>query len=346
MSSLVAYKNIEDETKEGIFSRIEEVLNLANWKSCVTGKNVFLKINLMSNQVVPGQCTSPWVVEGLVKILLSNNYEVKIGDADVATQRQVEDSARKWGILDICKRYGVPFVNLSKEKTESVRTGGNILREVDVPKILLYADSIITVPVLKTHNVTKMTCALKHQWSCIPRFRHQYHDRTDYVIPEINKAVNINFALVDATVCMEGNGPRVGKPKIVNALFASNDLVAIDAFAADFIGLNYKEIGYIVNAEKIGLGRIDYKVIGDNVKKIKFEPARIEQHPIVYLEMKLRKIPGLRHLLFNTPLFKIPAWIASKYNSVWYYNLKGKKYAREIVNNYNLYKNEFGNLIK
>ena len=129
-------------------------------------------------------------------------------------------------------------------------------------------------------------------------------------------------------------------------MFGIYDLVAADAFAADFIGFGYKEVGYIVNAEKIGLGSTKYKIIGDKVKKIKFEPAKIEQHPIVYLEMKLRKIPGLKYLLFNTPLFKIPAWVASKYNSVWYYNLKGKKYARELVKNFNLYKNEFQDIIK
>ena len=342
MASAIAYKNIQGERKEVV----NGVLELANWKNYIQGKSVFVKINLMSNQVVPGQCTSPWIVESIIKVLKENKFYVVVGDADVATQRQVEESARKWGIFDICSRYGVRFVNLSEEKTETVDINGKVLKSVDVPKILLDCDKIITVPVLKTHNVTKMTCALKHQWSCIPRFRHQYHTVTDHVIPEVNKAVNVDFAFVDASICMEGNGPRVGKPKIVNALFASNDLVAVDAFAADFIGFNHKEIGYIINAEKMGLGSAKYKVVGDEVKKVKFEPAKIEQHPIVYLEMKLRKIPGLRGVLFNTPIFKIPAWVASKYNSVWYYNLKGKEYARELINNNALYRNEFGDLIK
>ncbi|MEK6974587.1 MAG: DUF362 domain-containing protein [Nanoarchaeota archaeon] len=344
--STISHSFITGNKKEGVFKAVEKALKLANYKEYIKGPKVFVKVNLMSHQVVPGVCTSPWVVEAIVSKLKSDGFNIVVGDADVATIKQLEKAAKNWGILDICKKYGAKFVNLSKQETIDVEIkNGKVLKKVHIPKILREVNSIITVPVLKTHNITLLTCALKHQWSCIPNFRHQYHTLTAHVIPEINKAVNVDFVLTDASICLEGNGPRTGIPKIVNSIFASDDLVAMDKAMCDFIGLDYKKVPYVENAEKIGLGTIRYKFVGDKVNKQKFIMPVLEEHPIVYAEMKLRNIPIISHLIFKTPLFKIPAWIASRYNTVWYHNTRGKQYVAQILKN-PLYREEFIDLIR
>ena len=144
----------------------------------------------------------------------------------------------------------------------------------------------------------------------------------------------MNFVVTDASVCLEGNGPRVGIPKVVNSIFASNDLVAMDKAMCDFTMLDSNKIGYIKNAEQMGLGETKYKFVGDFVKKNKFKEPRQYAHPIVYIEMKLRRIPIVNFLIFRTPLFKIPAWIASRYNTIWYHNAKGKKYTKDVTKYY------------
>ncbi len=343
--SIVAHKRIRGESKEVLLEAVEQAMQLANWKKYVKGKKVFIKTNLLLKKVVPGLCTSPWVIEGIIKVLKKNNKEIYIGDCNVATTKQVEEAAKNWGIIDLCKKYKITFINLSKQPTKRITTNGNIFKYLEVPEILTKVDSIISAPVLKTHLIPKMTCALKNQWGCIPTFRQQLHHVINDAIPEINKGLKINFAVVDATICLEGNGPVNGIPKIINSIFASNDLVAVDALAADFIGIDYKNIPYITNSEKLGIGSTKYKVTGDKITATKFLQPDIKTSPIVNIEMKLRKIPIINYLIFKTPLFKIPAFIASRYNTIYWYHTQGKSTINKVLKN-KLYRKEFMPLIK
>ncbi|MEM4267073.1 MAG: DUF362 domain-containing protein, partial [Candidatus Nanoarchaeia archaeon] len=264
----------------------------------------------------------------------------------VATAKQVELSAKNWGYSKLCLKYKTRFVNLSKQRTLPVRIKGKIFSFLRIPKILFNVDSLITLPVVKTHNVAGMTCALKNQWGCIPRFRQKYHLILSHAIPEINMAVPTSFCVADASICLEDNGPVTGMPRVTNSFFASDDLVALDSAVAAFIGYDSSNFGYIVNSEKIGLGTRNFNIIGDKFVFFKFRPALACNHPIVSWELRLRKTKGLNKLLFETPLFKIPAWCAYKYNSVWWYNKYGKKYARRILRNYPLYREEFRGLVR
>lgn len=330
------------KVKESVIDEVGKMMDKAGYKKHIKG-SVFLKVNLLSDQVVPGQCTSPYVLEGVIKKLREDGFkEIYAGDANVATSKQVMTAARKWGHLDVCRRYGVMFVNLSNEKRKKVDS--EAFGRVGIPEILLNVNSIVTLPVLKTHNVAKFTCALKNQWGCLPEIRHTYHMKLDRCIPEINRILKPKFVVVDATVCMEGNGPRTGEPRIMDAIFASNDLVAMDSFCCELIGAG--EVDYIKNAETAGLGSMNYKISGEKIEKVKFKPALANKHPIVAIELIMRRIPLLNWLLFKTAFFKIPAFFASKYNSFVWYHLKGKRYARELVNKSKVYNKEFSNLIQ
>ncbi len=335
-------------SKDDILEAVKNVMELANWQDHVSGNRIFIKPNLLSDQLIPGQCTSPWVLEGVVKTLKEHNPGLKIliGDTDVATSRQVERAASVWGVRHLCSKYNIPFVNLSKDKTVPVYVGGKIFDKINIPKSIHESDSMLTVPVAKTHNVTVMTAALKNQWGCIPRFRHQYHPVTDWAIPEINKAVSPDFVVVDATVSMEDAGPRIGIPKVTNSLFASHDIVAMDTCIARFMGIDPQRVDYILNAQAIDLGKMNYTVIGDPVQNHIFKPAILKSTPIVYMEMQFRKVPGLKWLLFDTPLFHLFAFIAARYNTHWWYYAKGRRHARELIRNNPLYKLEFEELMK
>jgi len=332
--------------RESVQEAVSRIMELADYRKFVRG-SVFLKLNLLSLQVVPGQCTSPYVLEGILKRLREDGFdEIYVGDANVATVRQVMRAAKRWGVLELCKKYGIKFVNLSKEKR--VKIDSKLFGKIGIPKILLDVDSIVSVPVLKTHNVAEFTCSLKNQWGCLPEVRHNYHLVLDKCIPEINKIVKPCFSIVDASICMEGSAPVTGKPIIVDSVFASNDLVALDSCCADIIGINRggrRRIDYVKNAEKSGLGNSNYEIVGDPIKRFRFKPGIARNHPIVFWELVFRRTPVLKWFLFKTPFFKIPAFIASRYNSFFWYNLKGKRYARDVLKKSKIYEEEFGKLI-
>lgn len=315
----------------GVQKAVKKALNKLEWQNLVHGKKVFVKVNLISSEFVPGQCTSPLVLDGLFFELSKYAYDVTFGDADLAAARQCNKAAKVWGHLKLAKKYDVRFQNLSEDEMVKVPINGKIFKELDVPRTVIEADSIINVPVLKTHCLTKITCALKHFWGVAPRVRHQYHLVVDDAIAEINTLVKPRtaFTLVDGTIGMEGNAPRTGKPKICDLLLASTDPVATDAFLAKYMCFDIPN--HIRVAADYGLGLLKYNLNGDELEPNPFDPPTPDQQPIFFWEMRLRKT-FFKPLFFNTPLFKIFAWIATKYNTFYYYQRFGKKYAEEVMN--------------
>ncbi|MCK5603377.1 DUF362 domain-containing protein, partial [Candidatus Pacearchaeota archaeon] len=236
------------------------------------------------------------------------------------------------------------FINLSKEKTKTFDLHGEVFQKMAIPEILVKSDAIITLPVLKMHIVTGMTFSLKNQWGCLTTVRQRYHLVADKCIPEINKFLNVAFAVGDATICMEGNGPVTGKPVRVDSVLASSDRVSLDSAGCEIMGVNPRKIGHIVHAEKIGLGNIDYKLKGDRLPRHRFRKPVLSQQPIVNIEFKLRKIPGVSWLVFDTPFFKLPAFAASRYNTVYWHNFHGRKLTKEFLDKNPLYREEFNEL--
>ncbi|MBU1203943.1 MAG: DUF362 domain-containing protein, partial [Nanoarchaeota archaeon] len=101
MVSLVSHVKVGESVQEAV----AEVMEMANYRLYVKG-SVFLKVNLLSDNVVPGQNTSPWVLEGVLKKMKEDGFRrIYVGDANVATVRQVMRAAKKWGVLRLCEKY-------------------------------------------------------------------------------------------------------------------------------------------------------------------------------------------------------------------------------------------------
>ena len=331
--SKVAFVRVRHGEK-GVQKAVKRAMKLANWRRFVKGRKIFVKINGISDQLVPGQCTSPWVIEGVLEELTKKLPKAKIymGDANLAAAEQLNRAAKIWGFYEIADRYGVEFVNLSEQPLKKVDFKGKVLREMEVPKILLDVDCIVNLPVAKTHCLTLITCCLKNHWGLLPRFRHQYHLVANQAIPDVNNFFRkTTFNVVDATIFMEGDAPRTGIPKVCDSIFAGHDRVAIDTAVATFMGFNPQEIEHIKNAEKMGIGEMKFKIIGDKFQTFEFKRPNPSKQPIFLLEMNLRKVPLINKLIFQTKIFDFFAWGATQYNTKVWYNLYGKRYAKQII---------------
>ena len=327
--SRVIFLNVPHE-RGGVQKTVREAMEIINWENHLRGKKVFVKVNLISSEFVPGQCTSPAVLDEILYQLTSKGYEVTLGDADLAAACQCNKAAVAWGHKKLAEKYGAKFQNLSEDELVDVEVDGKVFKTLQVPKSVLEADSIISLPVMKTHCLTGLTCALKHFWGVVPRVRHQYHLVVDDAIVDINSLLKpkVAFALVDGTVAMEGNGPRTGIPKICDIIMASDDLVALDAAVSKYMGLSTP--AHVKRAAEKGLGSLKYELLGDAFQPNPFLPPEPDKQPIFYWEMKLRRT-FLKPILFDTKIFSLLAWIATKYNTFWYYRLRGKKYTKEIM---------------
>ncbi len=340
----VAFVKIDYE--KGIEDAVKKAMQLAKWEKYVKGRKIFLKINAMGNQLVPGLNTSPFVLESVIKTIREKRKNVKIiiGDTDLATVKQFYLSVKLWGYDKIAEKYRCEIVNLSEEKTVKKKINGEIFTNVEIPKILTKVDSIVTLPVIKTHGLTKITCCLKNSWGFLPRYRHQYHMVADKAIGEMNKAIKVDFAVVDGSICMQGKGPRTGKPKICNVILAGNDLVALDFVVAKFMGFKPEEIKHIFHAEKLGIGTTkNVKILGDKFFCANFEKTK--ENIVFRVEKISRKLPIVRELFFRTKLFDLISFIVTQYNMKWWYLTTGKKALEEILN-HEFYGNLYRNLLK
>jgi len=234
--------------------------------------------------------------------------------------------------LDIANKHDVKFVNLSNEPLIKVDCGGKVFKQLDLPKILLDVDTIINIPVPKTHCLTTITGCLKNHWGMVTRFRHQFHPVANQAIPDINHYfAKTRFNLMDLTISMEENAPRTGISKICGVIMASPDRVAADCTIARFMGFEPDKIEHIINAENMGLGSTkNIEIVGDEFEVNPFKPPEADRQPIFFWEMRLRKIPIVKPLLFDTPIFNLLAAIATKYNTFLWYNKFGKKYIDQI----------------
>jgi uncharacterized protein (DUF362 family) len=325
---IVAVQKVYGEVKEAVFHAMAS----ANWKSFIKqGADVALKVNLGWDLFIPGSITSPLVVEGVIITIRDWVGHIYIVEADQVLEN-VEKAFLKSKMFLLCEKYGVQWVNLSKEKTITMKEASNqIFKETEIPEILLKTQ-MITIPVMKTHDKTVITGAIKNQFGCLNKLRYKYHSVLDDALPEINSFVSPKFAVMDATVCLEGNGPKSGIPKVADLILASSDFVALDTVQALLMGFNPIQIKHIQNCARIGLGVANSKqieIVGLDVKSqcIQFKPAK--HNLISQVELYLTKSP-LYKLFFETPIFNLCLALAK----LWYYIwncFKGRKYWREIL---------------
>jgi uncharacterized protein (DUF362 family) len=223
--------------------------------------------------------TDPRIAEALCEILLTRTKRIYFGEADHLRHKATEafEASR---YVDFAKRLGVQLVNFSELPRAPVvcEPAGKI----ELPRLLLEADVVITLPVLKTHALTYFTGALKNQWGCLPQYdRILLHKYLDPLLASLQRVIKPKLTVMDGIVGMEGRGPTNGKPRRLDVILASRDAVALDATAMRLVGLDPCRARHVVLAAKQGLGAMkaeEIEVDGDwGRHATRFEPAVLDK---------------------------------------------------------------------
>jgi uncharacterized protein (DUF362 family) len=324
-------KNIEIN----VIDAVKHAMELSNWKNHITpGKDVALKLNLTLDILLPGADTSPWVTKGVIETI--HDY---VGDIYIVDSDQLLFSADKAykisGVENIARDYKkVIWHNLTKNKYRPMDVmGSNYIKTLNVPEIFFFTEAI-TVPVMKTHFRSMISCSLKNQYGCIDFMRHNYHHFLSEIIYLINYFIKIKFSILDATVSMEGDGPKSGFPKVTDLVLASSDMVALDAVSSKIMGFNPSEVEHIRYAANKCLGiddlnSIDIKGEDYSHMSLGFKPAR--KNFVAVVEAKLRD-SAISKTIFGTKMLDIMS-IGAK---IWYYLwfiYKGRSLRNPILKN-------------
>ena len=332
--SEIIFKRVAPPTAQSVYACIDYIIAHSTLTAERIGRKCLLKINAMSRELLPGRNTSPWVLDAVLKSLKERfpQTEFIVADNDVAGYAQFREACQNWGYNEIAKRYDVKIINLSDDELEPVDTGNPLCSILEFPKTVMSADSIINLPVLKTHVLSGITCCLKNHWGMLPRCRYQHHTQLPEVIAEINRQIKHTvYNIVDATICIEGSGPKTGRPKICSVIFGGADRVAVDAFAMKFMGMPFASSVHVGNSERAGVGLSNFTVTGDQFSPDPFEQPQSGSDLVSSLEKKLRALPVIGELLYSPSIAKVLGYIGTKYNEIVWFNLHGKKYIQQII---------------
>ncbi len=230
----------------------------------VRGKTVLLKPNLVEYE--PGTVinTHPHVVIGAATALRrAGAREVTVAEGP-GHRRDLEYLLSSTGTLDLLTSERLPFVDLNHDDVQLVplRSRFTGLEALALPRAVLEADLVVSMPKLKTHHWAGITCSMKNFFGVVPGAvygwpKNLLHFRgINESILDIVATVRPHLAIVDGVVGMEGDGPIMGKPKAVGVLLMGRDLVAVDASAARVMHLRPEGIRYLAESAQF-LGNID-----------------------------------------------------------------------------------------
>jgi uncharacterized protein (DUF362 family) len=292
---LHAHNNIDEA--------VQKALKAADWSKHIRGR-VFIKPNICSCEFISGAVTNPELLFYLVSFLRDKVTEVIVGESN-GYNYNCDDALQRTGIEEAVKKAGGVIVNLSKDEIVRVEDPYvRKLRKVPLPKTLLEIDSLVSVPVMKTHEFTLYGGAIKNLFGCIPDNRRIFlHPHIGEVFQDLITILKPKFALMDATTAMEGNGPNRGIAVPMNLVLASSDLLALDKVTTQIMGIDWRQVSHLRQLDKYLQTGLEPQIIGEDIDSVK----RPFLMPYADLAVKAQrwvfKYTLLTRLCFGTPLF-------------------------------------------
>ena len=268
------------------------------------GDKILLKPNLLASESAEKSVTThPIVFEAIISILQEKSKEKNIKKISYGDSPGIGNGisvAQKSGISEVAQRLKIEYADFDEPVGISFNEGIKE-KSFTIAKPITEADTIISLPKLKSHALTVMTGAVKNQFGCIPGFRKaEYHlklpDFDDFstMLLDLNKLVSPKLYIMDGIMAMEGNGPRSGNPKKLNVLLLSSDAVALDYVASQIISFDYNSIPTIKMGFKLGFSnKENIEIVGDNIESVKVNDFK-KPHKRIGIGRSLMKLSRFR----------------------------------------------------
>lgn len=235
----------------------EGIRTLGIGRDLIAGKSVLLKPNLVETAIGKTHInTNPAVVVAAAEVFREMGAREVIVAEGQGHRRDSELVLDESGLGDALRYAKIPFVDLNHDDVVPIPDAGRwtSLGRLYLPKTLLAADIVVSMPKLKTHHWAGVTCAMKNLFGIMPGIVYGWPKNVlhmhgiDDCILDINATVNSALSIVDGIVGMEGDGPIMGTPKEVGCIILGTNPTAVDATAVRVMGLNPYGIKYLTSA--------------------------------------------------------------------------------------------------
>ncbi len=225
------------------------------------GKRVLLKPNMVEpSRACPHMTTHPAVIVATAEVFRRAGALVQVGEAP-GHVRDTEMALVESGVQDALDAAGLEFADLNYQESGWVPNAGRVskLKGIFLPRSVLEADLLVSLPKLKTHHWVGLTASMKNLYGILPGLKYGWpknvlhHAGIPQTVVDINASAPRTVTVVDAIDCMEGDGPIMGSLKHLGLVLVGANLPAVDATCARLMGLRPHRVSYLgLAADRLG----------------------------------------------------------------------------------------------
>ena len=241
---MVTYAACSDYDLTRCRQALEQILDLS-WVE--QGMTIGIKANLVHAAKPDAAATThPALLQALTELLHSRGAQVIIGDSPGGIYNEAALSR----VYRLC---GLEQTGAQLNHDFSVRQAsfpeGHVLHDFTCTAWLDRCDAIINFSKLKAHGMMAMTAAVKNFFGTIPgtmkpEYHYRFPDPMDFahMLVDLQEFYKPRLHIVDAVMCMEGNGPTAGTPRHMGLVLAGENPYALDQVCARLIGLQPSQV--------------------------------------------------------------------------------------------------------
>lgn len=264
-------KNPSGQEIEGL---VREALQLlGNLDDLIApGKNVLIKPNNADVWDIPEEVTDLRVVRAVAKIVKEKGAKLIIAESS-AVAMDTEKVFEMTG-YDRLRDEGYDLIDLKKTAVVKVPLPkGKTFNELSVFKMVRDADTIISVPMLKTHAQLLVTISIKNMKGCFPDFEKRKAHLVygvEEAIAQLNTLVRPHLTVVDGIYGGGGRGSPFRTLEEVDAIIAGRDPVAVDTVCSQVMGIDPQKVLHLKYAEELGVGTMnsdEIEVVGKPISE-------------------------------------------------------------------------------
>ena len=223
----------------------------------VRDKTVVLKPNLVD--YTPGDAinTHPMLVLAAAESFRCLGARYVIVAEGPGHQRDTQLVLSQSGYQQYLRDEKIRFVDLNRDELIRTPLGSRYMgiRDLWLPRTVLQADFLVSMPKIKTHHWAGVTLSMKNLFGIVPGARYGWPKNILHwkgiqeSVLDLCATVPVHFVIADGIVTMEGNGPLNGTPRELGKIVLADDLVAADSTCARLMGLDPVRVESLVGPE-------------------------------------------------------------------------------------------------
>jgi uncharacterized protein (DUF362 family)/ferredoxin len=291
--STVALVRCNSYDREEVFSAVRRGVDLLGGarRFVSPGERIILKPNVLAG-TPPEECvcTHPAVLHAVGRLFRTVTGDLRYGDSPGAGLSAVH--LEKAGLAAAATDLGLPLAEFDRGTHVTFEASPQARRFV-IADGVLEADGLVSISKLKTHQLTRMTGAVKNLYGCIPgQHKRLYHFAHPSAFEFSSFLVALNLLLrdrvrlhvMDGVLAMEGNGPRNGTPVHLGVMLFSTDPVALDAVMASLVELDAVRVPTAGPGRRWGLGThelAEIDLVGDSPAALRNGDFRVPRGPVL-----------------------------------------------------------------